>query len=70
MAAMESLRQDLRPLLIRSWVRNGVKPVDIIIVRSADWRDLHGEPVPATEYMAMTGAWFLDVHGRDEEGLP
>ena len=63
---MEPIRRDLRPLLIRSWIRPGVRPVDIIIVRVSDWAEEHGCPVPMGEYMAMTGAHFLDCHGRDE----
>ena len=63
---MEPIRRDLRPLLIRSWIRPGVRPVDIIIVRVVDWAEEHGCPVPMGEYMAMTGAHFLDCHGRDE----
>lgn len=63
---MEALFRDLRPLLIRSWVRSGVPTVDLIIVRSTDWAELHGGPAAMSEYMAMTGGFFLDINGRDE----
>jgi hypothetical protein len=64
--AMEPLRRDLRPLLVRSWVHVGVRPVDVIIVRANDWAEEHGGPVPLGEFIAMTGRYFLDVNGRDE----
>lgn len=68
--AMLALRQDRAPLLIRSWVRQGVIPTDLIFVRGMDWTLLHGDDVPADArldgYVAMTGQHFLDVHGRDE----
>lgn len=67
MDAMAPLHADLRPLLIRSWVRQGVPARDIVIVRSADWAELHGVEC-MSELIAMTGEWFLDVHGRDERG--
>ena len=41
---MEPIRRDLRPLLIRSWIRPGVRPVDIIIVRVSDWAEERGCP--------------------------
>ena len=47
---MEPIRRDLRPLLIRSWIRVGVRPVDIIIVSVSDWAEEHGCPVPMGEY--------------------
>ena len=64
---MEPLRRDLFPLLIKTWIRQGVQPTDVIIVRSSDWAAVHGPPAPNTEFMAMTGAYFLDINGRDEE---
>ena len=63
---MEPLRRDLRPLLVRSWVRHGARTIDVIIVRSSDWAEEHGCPVPMGEFMAMTGEFFLDCNGRDE----
>jgi len=64
--AMMSLHRELAPLLIKTWVHVGRRPVDVIIVRSGDWAALHGGPTPPTFYMAMTGAYFLDINGRDE----
>jgi hypothetical protein len=66
--AMWALRQDLVPVLIRTYVRVGVSPIDVIIVKAASWDVLHGIgdwPWP-DPFVAMTGAHFLDVHGRDE----
>jgi hypothetical protein len=63
---MAALRADRLPLLIRSWVRSGVPVVDVIYVRWEDWANLHGWPCEPDEYIAMTGAHFLDTHGRDE----
>ena len=57
--------RELRPLLIRSFVKAGVKTRDLIIVRSTDWAELHGGPTPMTPLMVMTGGYFLDVNGRD-----
>ena len=65
MAKMDPLHRDLRPLLIRSWTFP-VGSLDLLIVRSSDWAELHGLPVPAiAEHMAMTGRWFLEVNGLD-----
>jgi len=66
MDAMEPLHRELRSLLIRSWVRVGIPTRDLIVVRSSDWAELHGGPAPASDLMAMTGEWFLEMHGRDE----
>ena len=63
--AMLALRQDRMPLLIRSWVQQGRPTTDVLIVRARDWQAFYGS-TPRTEYIAMTGAHFLDVHGRDE----
>ena len=70
--AMEPLHRELRPLLIRSFVRPGVPTRDVIVARSCDWAELHGGPAPMTELMIMTGTYFLDINGRDErqEGKP
>ncbi len=63
---MDPLYPDRYPLLIRSWTFPGGS-LDIIIVRSSDWAALHGPPAPGTEYMAMTGRYFLNINGTDEE---
>lgn len=63
--AMARLRSDLAPLLARSHVANGVPTRDWVVVRGTDWIRLHGisDPPP---WLVMSGAAFLDVHGRDE----
>jgi hypothetical protein len=63
--AIDRLRKGKPPLLIRSYVRSGVPTKDWIVVRSADWSDLHGGDW-LTPYTVMTGHHFLRVHGRDE----
>jgi hypothetical protein len=63
--AMLALRQDKMPLLIRSWVRNGLPTVDVIYVRAFDWQAFYGKVPQSWGYVAMTGQHFLDVHGRD-----
>lgn len=64
--AMEPLRRDLRPLLIRSYVRPGVRTRDWIVVRSSDWAEEHGLPASSAPWLVMTGEEFLAVNGRDE----
>jgi hypothetical protein len=65
-AAMCRLRSDRMPLLIRSWVRQGVPVTDVVIVRAIDWANLYGPVEGVRDYLAMTGAHFLATHGRDE----
>lgn len=71
-AAMRSLRPDLRPLVIQSFIAHGVPTIDRIWVRCEDWRGEHGyscglHPDECWQWMVMDGRWFLDVNGRDEE---
>jgi hypothetical protein len=66
--AMERLRSDRWPLLIWSWVHAGTRPLDIIVTRFPPWAALHHHPNDGPwedGFMAMTGAYFLDVHGKD-----
>jgi len=67
---MNGLRDDLSPLLIKSWTRRGVGSTDVIVVRADDWVIWHDLPAyepGGWDFYAMTGSYFLDVHGRDEE---
>lgn len=69
--AMDPLRQDLKPLLILSYVRHGVGTKDWIVLRQRDWDPLHGSTLPIdAAWVVMTGAHFLDVHGRDVPSSP
>lgn len=58
------LYPELAPLLIRSFVHVGLPVRDYIIVRAEDWVVLHGERL-APMFAVMTGAYFLEVHGKD-----
>lgn len=53
------------PLLIRSYVKRSVGTRDWIFVVADQWRQLHGGDY-AAGYLVMTGAHFLEMHGRDE----
>jgi hypothetical protein len=64
--AMEPIRRDRAPLLIRSYIRQGVPTRDWIVVRSSDWADLHGVS-SGMPWLVMTGAEFLAINGTDEE---
>jgi hypothetical protein len=65
--AMLALRQDKNPVLIRAWVSQGIPTIDRVIVYWGDWWRLHDELVAhPSQFVVMTGAHFLDVHGRDE----
>ena len=68
MKHMAGNRDDLHPLVIKSWTWPG-HSLDVIVVRTEDWCVWHdGAPLnPVLEYLAMTGDYFLDVHGRDED---
>jgi hypothetical protein len=70
-ADMDPLRQDLKPLLVLSYVRAGGlaegRTRDWIVMRRIDWDPLHGSTLPIdAAWVVMTGQHFLDVHGRDE----
>jgi hypothetical protein len=62
--AMEPIRRDRAPLLIRSYVRHGVPTRDWIVVRSSDWANLHGIS-SGLPWLVMTGQEFLSVNGSD-----
>jgi hypothetical protein len=67
--AMLPLRPDLAPLVITSYVSpRGTR--DWIWVRWYEWMRLHGHHTTGLEWLVMSGAYFLDVHGRDEERAP
>jgi len=54
------------PLVVRSWATT--RTVDRIWVPAAAWSQLHGTPPDASgRWLVMSGEWFLEVHGRDEE---
>jgi len=65
--AMYGYRDDLVPLLIESYVKPGVRARDWLIVPTFPWERLHGCYPDFCRYVVMTGAYFLDVHGKDEE---
>lgn len=67
--AMAPLRRDLRPLLIRSYVRHGFRTRDWVIVSSSDWAELHGPATSWRPWVVMTGEHFLAINGRDEGGV-
>jgi len=53
------------PLVVRSWATT--RTVDRIWVPAAAWSQLHGTPPDASgRWLVMSGEWFLEVHGRDE----
>jgi len=57
------------PLVIRSYVHQGVPTRDWLFVVASQWHRLHGKP-PGHEdfgYVVIPGASFLDIHGSDEE---
>lgn len=66
MAHMRPIGGARSPLLIRSYVRQGVPTQDWMFVTSWDWGELHGWPT-ILGYAVIPGASFLDIHGRDEE---
>ena len=51
----------LAPVVIRSYVRAGVRPDDYLFVRSADW-----PWAPRSGYWVVPGTEWLDYLGRDE----
>ena len=67
MAHMSGLGGTRRPLVIRSYVHQGLPTRDWIFVLAIDWLDLHGAAPIELGYMVMSGSRFLDIHGRDEE---
>lgn len=67
-AAMEPIRAHRLPLVIQPFIaRTGT--TDRIWVRAGDWWHLHGDPEPSHDgwWVVMSGAAFLDLHGRDQE---
>ena len=52
------------PLVIRSYVRNGVGTRDWIFVRTRDWRALHGAAINSG-YLVIPGPDFLAINGPD-----
>lgn len=68
MVHMDGVRDDLYPLVIKSWTRQGRPSIDVIVVPVAAWWHLHGDPgiERGNWFLAMTGDHFLEVHGRDE----
>lgn len=65
--AMAPIRGHRLPLVIQPFVsRTGT--TDRIWVRATDWWHLHGGPQPPEPtWVVMSGAAFLDLHGRDQE---
>jgi hypothetical protein len=68
MQKMGPLGGTRRPLVIRSFVRQGVPTRDWLFFVAWDWWELHMFPVtmPAG-YLVIPGADFLEIHGRDSE---
>lgn len=67
--AMMPLRPDLDPLVITSFVSpKGTR--DWIWVWCCTWFGIHGGTDPGPGMVVMSGAHFLDVHGRDTEQAP
>jgi hypothetical protein len=81
MAHMTDVFTDHLPLVIRSYVRQGVPTRDYVFVRFRDWWNLHGPmagnrdvrviegatlTATAEAFVVMAGSTFLDLHGRDE----
>ena len=67
MAHMTGIGGARRPLVIRSYVRQGVATRDWLFVAAHSWLTLHGILPPAPGYMVIPGADFLEIHGRDSE---
>ncbi len=64
-AAMEPILAGRIPLVVQSFVRQGVPTEDRIWVRATDWRDLHGWTGPTFGWVVMSGDAFLDLNGMD-----
>ena len=64
LVAMDALAAHLLPLVIRSYVRQGVPTRDWIFMRAKDWFVWHGGEQAG--YVVMSGQAFLAIHGRDE----
>jgi hypothetical protein len=62
---MKGIGGTRRPLVIRSYVRQGVATRDWLFVGSWDWLQLHGVGMTAG-WIVLPGSDFLDLHGRDE----
>lgn len=66
--AMLPLRPDLQPLVITSYVSpKGTR--DWIWVWCCTWFGMHGGTDPGPGMVVMSGAHFLDIHGRDAEAV-
>ena len=76
MAHMTGIGGTLRPLVIRSYVHQGVSTRDWIFVVGIDWFRLYGTAsipgfggfvIPGGDfgYVVMPGSAFLDLHGPD-----
>jgi hypothetical protein len=66
MAHMTGIGGTRMPLMIRSYVHQGIPTRDWLFVVFWDWWRLHGgEGSPG--YLVIPGADFLDVHGRDDD---
>jgi hypothetical protein len=57
------------PLVIRSYVRQGVNTRDWLFIRHVDWALLRGL-FPVHGYMVIPGSDFLAIHGTDAEAIP
>jgi hypothetical protein len=68
MAHMAGIGTPRIPLVIRSYVRQGVATRDWIFVVERYWTNLHGGSYPMG-YLVIPGADFLAIHGRDAAPL-
>jgi hypothetical protein len=66
MAHMAGIGSPRIPLVIRSYVRQGVPTRDWLFVVERYWTLLHGGNYPMG-YLVIPGADFLEIHGRDSE---
>ena len=78
MVHMTGIGGTRRPLVIRSYVRQGVATRDWLFVTAADWARLHGlgswrgtegwlVSMLLVGYLVIPGDYFLEIHGRDSE---
>ena len=66
MAHMTGIGGTRRPLVIRSFVRQGVATRDWLFLADTDWGAFHWVGF-GVGYVVIPGADFLEIHGRDEE---
>lgn len=65
MAHMSGIGGMRRPLVIRSYVHQGVPTRDWLFLIWHDWYRLHGGDPHGYGYIVMPGSAFLELHGPD-----